>query len=48
MMIEAFLDYLRFERNYSEHTVVAYETDLRQFGDFLKSVGEELDYTNVD
>ena len=48
MMIEAFLDYLRFERIYSEHTVVAYETDLRQFGDFLKSVGEELDYTNVD
>ena len=48
MMIEAFLDYLRFERNYSEHTVVAYETDLRQFGDFLKSVGEELDYTTVD
>ena len=48
MMIEAFLDYLRFERNYSEHTVVAYETDLRQFGDFLKSIGEELDYTNVD
>ena len=48
MMIEAFLDYLRFERNYSEHTVVAYEADLRQFGDFLKSVGEELDYTNVD
>ena len=48
MMIEAFLDYLRFERNYSEHTVVAYETDLRQFGDFLKSVSEELDYTNVD
>ena len=48
MMIEAFLDYLRFERNYSEHTVVAYETDLGQFGDFLKSVGEELDYTNVD
>ena len=48
MMIEAFLEYLRFERNYSDCTIVAYEKDLRQFGEYLKGVDEELGFTNVD
>ena len=34
---DSFLDYLRYERNYSEETVKAYEEDLRQFEQF----GEE-------
>jgi len=29
-----FLDFLRFEKRYSEHTVISYETDLKQFYDF--------------
>jgi integrase/recombinase XerC len=33
--IERFLDYLRKERNFSEHTVKAYSTDLHQFIAFL-------------
>jgi integrase/recombinase XerC len=32
---EAFLNYLRFEKRYSQHTVISYDTDLAQFLDFL-------------
>ncbi|HYG04433.1 MAG TPA: tyrosine-type recombinase/integrase [Chryseosolibacter sp.] len=35
-MTEAFLKYLQFEKRVSSNTVTAYETDLRQFSDFLK------------
>jgi integrase/recombinase XerC len=34
---QAFLDYLRFEKRYSEHTVTAYRNDLEQFFAFLFS-----------
>lgn len=32
-----FLDYLSFEKRFSVHTVTAYETDLRQFSEYLSS-----------
>lgn len=32
---ELFLEYLQFEKRSSKHTVIAYETDLIQFSDFL-------------
>ncbi len=35
MYIENFLSYLRFEKRYSEKTLIAYATDLRQFSEFL-------------
>ena len=35
MMIEGFLKYLRYELNYSVHTVLSYGNDLRQFADFF-------------
>ena len=35
MMIEGLLKYLRYELNYSVHTVLSYGNDLRQFADFL-------------
>lgn len=35
-MTETFLKYLQYEKRYSPKTLVSYETDLRQFGDFLK------------
>src|SRR3979411_1330620 len=34
--IQSFLDYLKFEKRYSLHTVTSYETDLKNFFDFLK------------
>jgi len=37
------LDYLRLERNYSEKTIVAYGTDLREFEEYLKKTEAELD-----
>lgn len=40
--IESFLDYLRYERNYSGYTIGAYRKDLRQFEDFVKEKKEGL------
>ena len=48
MLRDSFLDYLRFERNYSEAAVVSYGIDLTQFEDFIKSVDEELTVEEVD
>ncbi len=47
MLVEAFLDYLRLERNYSERTIVSYGTDLKEFGDYLEKNDAELDFTKV-
>ncbi len=33
--IQPFLDYLKFEKRYSQHTITAYETDLVSFFDYL-------------
>lgn len=35
MHIDKFLNYLQFEKRYSEHTLVAYKTDLFQFSNFI-------------
>ena len=35
-IIQKFLDYLNFERRFSEHTAKCYGADLAQFGEFLK------------
>ena len=48
MLIKAFLDYLRLERNYSEKTIVSYRTDLLEFEEYFKKVDAELDFTRVD
>jgi len=32
---ERFINYLRFEKRSSEHTVIAYENDLKQYADYL-------------
>ncbi len=39
-MLEKFLDYLRFERNFSKHTILSYQNDLEQFTAFLKRTYE--------
>ncbi|MEX1139327.1 MAG: tyrosine recombinase XerC [Bacteroidota bacterium] len=38
-MIRAYLEYLDGERNYSHHTILAYEQDLQQFSRYLESAG---------
>lgn len=48
MMTDSFLDYLRFERNYSEKTIVSYGIDLAKFEEYFKGVDENVDFTTVD
>jgi integrase/recombinase XerC len=43
--IAKFIEYLKFEKRYSAHTLVAYENDLRQFAIFLK---ETYEISNLD
>jgi len=38
---DSFLEYLKFERNYSDRTVTEYRTDLREFDEFLKETYHE-------
>ena len=47
-MIDQFLSYLRYEKNRSLLTVQRYETSLRDFERYFKSVSDELDWTTVD
>lgn len=35
--IQSFLEYLKFEKRYSQHTIISYQTDLEQFFTFLIS-----------
>ncbi|MFD2787676.1 tyrosine-type recombinase/integrase [Hymenobacter rubripertinctus] len=46
--MELFFDYLRFEKRYSPHTVVSYQTDLRQFAEFLHSTYELAEPAQAD
>ena len=49
MLIDSFLDYLRYERNYSNYTIGAYSKDLRQFEDYVKRYKEDIfDPVDVD
>jgi len=38
--MDLFFNYLRTERRYSQHTLLSYQTDLRQFADYLKATYE--------
>ncbi|HLK98566.1 MAG TPA: tyrosine-type recombinase/integrase [Hymenobacter sp.] len=38
--MDLFFNYLRTERRYSPHTLLSYQTDLRQFADYLKATYE--------
>lgn len=44
---EEFIAYLRYERNYSELTVVSYSGSLKAFELFCKSLEEELTWKTV-
>jgi integrase/recombinase XerC len=48
MDVSLFIDYLRYERKYSGHTVIAYSNDLQQFEGFLKTSGKQISMENAD
>lgn len=48
MLLEAFLDYLRLERNVSPRTLGEYRDDLIAFESFFKSLDSELTWQTVD
>ncbi len=45
---KSFLNYLRFEKRYSEHTIVSYATDLEQFEVFLGGPDGQVDLASTD
>ena len=35
--IQTFLDYLKYQKRYSQHTIISYENDLKDFFDFIEA-----------
>ncbi|MEZ4951593.1 MAG: tyrosine-type recombinase/integrase [Saprospiraceae bacterium] len=48
MQTASFLDYLKFEKRYSPHTLSAYESDLEQFASFLSDQYELNDLSKSE
>jgi integrase/recombinase XerC len=48
LLIEKYIKYLRYEKNYSLHTEISYSEDLRQFADFLSVHFPGVDIKDVD
>ena len=46
-MIETFLNYLRFERRFSNHTVIAYRNDLNQLHQFVQTDSPNTELTSL-
>ena len=46
--IQSFLDYLRYEKRYSAHTLISYQTDLIDFFDFLETQFEKTSLKNIN
>ncbi|MCD8287310.1 MAG: tyrosine-type recombinase/integrase [Porphyromonadaceae bacterium] len=42
MWIDSFLKYIRYEKNYSSHTVLSYRRDLLQFQNYLSGIEEPV------
>ena len=47
MSVSAFISYLRLEKNYSEHTVKAYEKDIKAFVGFCREYHGEDDIVDI-
>lgn len=48
MWIRSFIDYLKFERNYSPRTLKNYEDDLKAFKKFFKDLDTTLEWDTLD
>ena len=46
--VKSFLEYLLYELNRSEYTIIAYRTDLEEFERYLKKNNTEADFAKVD
>lgn len=46
--IQSFLDYLKFEKRYSRHTIISYQNDLEQFFSFLSSQYDGLPLKSIN
>lgn len=47
-IIEKYINYLRYEKNYSSHTEISYYTDISQFEKYINENYPELDLIQVD
>ena len=47
-IVKDFLNYLKFEKRYSQHTIKSYTLDLNQFLNFLDIPIENLDVSKID
>ena len=45
-IINDYLDYLKYQKNYSDYTVLSYKNDILEFIDYLSS--EELDFKTIE
>jgi integrase/recombinase XerC len=48
VVIQSFLDYLKFEKRYSPHTLISYENDLLSFFDFLSTTYGEQELAAIN
>lgn len=48
MWVKIFIDYLRYERGCSEHTVTGYQAALEEFRRFYENLSGELDWAEID
>jgi integrase/recombinase XerC len=48
MLIDKFLQYIKYEKGYSSHTFVSYQTDLFQFRDFVESRSIAFEPDKID
>ena len=44
MEFSSFLEYLKLEKKFSNHTIISYQTDIRQFADFVSTNFNESGY----
>jgi integrase/recombinase XerC len=47
-MINEFLHYIQYEKNYSSHTVLSYRTDLLEFADFLSIPSDKFNPLEIE
>jgi integrase/recombinase XerC len=46
-IIQPFLDYIKFEKRFSQHTIISYQTDLIAFFDYLQLTYRAIDFQQL-